>query len=178
VPNEFPYKRICVIGSSASGKSTFAKSLAARMGCRHLELDEFYHGPNWQQRSWEEFRTLVEPELEGEAWVCDGYYANNARQFQKSDLVIWLDYPFRTVLWRVLKRTARRLFVKEELWNGNRETWRMTFSRESIVLWVFQTFWKRRREIPVVLEMLQTESLRFPHPKEAARWLVKFSPSR
>ncbi len=39
------------------------------------------------------------------------------------------------MLWRTFRRSARR----EELWNGNRESFRIAFSRESIVLWVLRT---------------------------------------
>lgn len=169
------YNRVCVIGTTASGKTRFARELAGRMRCEHIELDALYHDPNWTEVPWDEFCIRAEKRLAGERWVCDGYYANRARQFEKSDLVVWLDYPFRIVLFRVLRRTLRRVFIHEELWNGNRETLRKTFSRESIVLWVFQTYWKRRREMPVVLGYCETPHLRFQHPREARAWLARLA---
>jgi adenylate kinase family enzyme len=42
-------QRIAVVGTSGAGKTTFAARLAALLDCRHIELDAFQHGPNWQQ---------------------------------------------------------------------------------------------------------------------------------
>ena len=55
------------------------------------------------------------------------------------DTIVWLDIPFRTAIRRVLWRTLRRWVRREELWNGNRESLRIAFSRQSIVLWVLRT---------------------------------------
>jgi adenylate kinase family enzyme len=167
----FPYNRVCVIGVSASGKTTLATALAKKMQCDHIELDALYHDPNWVDVPRAIFRERAEARLKADRWVCDGYYANWARQFDRADLIIWLDYPFHIVLRRVLWRTFRRLVIKEELWNGNYESWKMAFSRESIILWVFQTYWKRKKEIPRMLAWFDAEKLRFRHPREARRWL-------
>ncbi|MDP4199196.1 MAG: adenylate kinase [Bacteroidota bacterium] len=171
-------QKVCVIGSSASGKTTFARALAARIGCEHIELDALYHDPNWTAVPWDVFRERAQARLASERWVCDGYYDNQAGHFDRADLIVWLDYPFRIVLSRVLRRTVRRVFIHEELWNGNRETLRKTFSRESIVVWVFQTYWKRRRQIPMRLSLCGTPVVRFRHPREASAWMRQIkSPS-
>jgi adenylate kinase family enzyme len=39
----------------------------------------------------------------------------------RADTVIWLDLPRRTVMWRVLRRSAVRAITRRELWNGNRD---------------------------------------------------------
>jgi adenylate kinase family enzyme len=172
IARQFPYKRICVIGSSASGKTTFSRMLARTAGIEHIELDSIYHGPNWTHPA--DFAERVYSELERERWIADGNYMNFVRILHKADLIIWLDYPFRIVLWRVLRRTANRLLTREPLWNGNRETVRLTFSRESIILWVFQTYWKRRRQFPKILDSpmhRHVRQIRFRNPREAKRWL-------
>ena len=165
--------RICVIGSSAAGKSTFARAIARKMEGDYIELDSHFHGPKWKPTPDDIFIQSVRARLEAnERWVVDGNYNNRARQFEDADLIIWLDYPFRIVLTRVLRRTLKRLITKEELWNGNRESWRMAFSHESIILWVFQTYWKRRRELPFELSAYPpSKCIRFSHPREAERWL-------
>jgi hypothetical protein len=70
--------------------------------------------------------------------------------------------------------------LREELWNGNRETWREAFfSRDSIILWALRTYHRRRKEYPVLFSQpqyahLSVEHLRAPH---AARdWLDAQSP--
>lgn len=167
----FPYKRICVIGSSASGKTTFSRALARSKGLEHIELDALYHGPNWTNPP--DFPEQVYSTLDGRSnWIADGNYMNFVQILHKADLIVWLDYPFRIVLWRVLRRTAYRLVSRKPLWNGNRETLRLTFSRQSIILWVFQTYWKRKKMFPRVLESHgSVEKLVFRKPRDARNWL-------
>jgi adenylate kinase family enzyme len=45
--SNFPYKRIVVIGTTSSGKSTLAKQLAEKIGGDYIELDALYWEPNW-----------------------------------------------------------------------------------------------------------------------------------
>jgi len=41
-------------------------------------------------------------------------------------VLIWVDFPLRIVLWRLLKRTAQRMMTGEVFANGNRESfWRL-----------------------------------------------------
>ena len=166
----FPYKRICVIGSSASGKTTFSRAIARSTGIAHVEIDAIFHGPNWTHPP--DFVERVYKELEREHWIADGNYMNFVSILGKADLIVWLDYPFRIVLWRVLRRTGYRLMSRKPLWNGNRETLRLTFSKESIILWVFQTYWKRKKMFPRVLATHGgIEQVVFRHPREARAWL-------
>jgi adenylate kinase family enzyme len=171
VANEFPYNRICVVGTSAAGKSTLARELAARLNYQRIELDALYHGPGWQPASRDEFEARVSAATDVPCWVCDGNYHFTMRHLLRADLVIFLNYPFRIVLWRVIKRTLRRLITNEELWNGNRENWRMTFSKESIVWWVVKTHHRRKREMPRIMSALEAISLVFHHPRELRKWL-------
>jgi adenylate kinase family enzyme len=170
----FPYRRVCVIGVSASGKTTLARILAEHLQCDHIELDALYHEPGWKEAELKDFRERADARMSADRWVCDGFYANWARQFDRADLIIWLDYPFRIILRRVLWRTFRRLLTKEELWNGNRESWKMTFSNKSIIAWVFKVYWKRKREMPRFLELFEAKKLRFGHPRELEQWLGGF----
>jgi len=168
----FPHKKICVIGSTGSGKTTLARTIANTIGSSYIELDALYHLPGWQDASREEFHAMAMERMSAERWVVDGNYMNMLwDHLAHSDLIIWLDYPFRIVLRRMLWRTFKRLLTKEELWNGNRETWKMTFSRESIILFLFQTYWKRRRDFPRYLSRYEAQLLRFRHPRETREWL-------
>jgi hypothetical protein len=64
--------------------------------------------------------------------------------------------------------------MQEELWNGNRETWQTTFSRDSIILWVLTTYQKTRKEYPMLLtqpEYTHLKVVHLPSPKATGTWL-------
>jgi hypothetical protein len=55
-----------------------------------------------------------------------------------------LDYPRWFSLQRLLRRTVSRAATGQEMCNGNTETWRQMFSRDSIIVWHFRS-WRRKR---------------------------------
>ena len=44
-------KRISVVGSSGSGKTTVARRIAEALDAPHVELDELHWGPDWAAAS-------------------------------------------------------------------------------------------------------------------------------
>ena len=141
-------KRVVVVGTSCSGKTTYARQLARSLNVSHIELDAIHWQSNWRPRSVESFRKLVRSIVETDCWVLDGNY--NVVQdivWGKATRIIWLNYPFLLVFWRALRRTVTRVFKKVELFSGNRETFKHAFlSKDSILWWVLTTFQSRRRQ--------------------------------
>ena len=137
-------RRVSVVGTSGSGKSTVASALAAALGADVLELDSVFHQPNWVPLPTSEFRRRVAAVTAGERWVIDGNYSSKVGDvvWARADTVVWLDLPRRTVMRRILWRTLRRVAGRAELWNGNREHWRNFFTldkEESVIAWAWQT---------------------------------------
>ena len=87
-----------------------------------------------------------------ESWVIDGNYSD-VRDiiWRKADTLIWLDLPFLTLFFRILWRTLRRVVKREKLWNDNTEGFDALFGSNSMPLWVIKTYWRRKREYPVLL---------------------------
>ncbi len=141
-------RRVLVIGTSCSGKTTLAASIAEIQGSNHIELDRLWWLPNWRTREVEEFRELTRRAVSAQCWVVDGNYSF-VRDITLSGAtsVIWLNYSFPRVFGRALRRTIRRVFTREELFAGNREGFRQSFlSKDSILWWVITTWRRRRRE--------------------------------
>jgi adenylate kinase family enzyme len=176
-------ERIVVVGSSCAGKTTFARSLAAALGRPYVELDHLYWSANWQPKPLEEFRALVIDAAAAERWVADGNYTVARDQlWPRATTIVWLNYGFRTVLWRALRRTFGRAVSREELWHGNRESFgRALLSRESILWWVITTFHRKRRQVGDL-----RRNAKFPHlgwiefrrPSDAKRYLESIKPAR
>ena len=117
-------RRVVVGGETSAGKTTFSRALAARLGVPVIELDALFWGPNWTKPAPDAFRTRVAQRIAGDAWVIDGNYsAIRDLSWTRADTFIWLDPPFRVLLWRLFLRTNRRIASREELWtgSGNRE---------------------------------------------------------
>jgi len=172
-------RRVCVLGSaSGSGKTTFGRALAERLGVPFHELDALNHGPSWTEATAAELRARVEPLVAGPAWVIDGSYRGKLGDLvvAGADTVIWLDLPRRVWLPRLLWRTARRAVLREELWNGNRETLAgVLWGREALIPFAWRTYADRRRRYPVELDGYPVVRLR--SGREVARFLAEASPA-
>jgi len=176
-----PLERVLVIGPSCSGKSSFARRLADRLGCSWVQLDELHWGPNWTQRPEAEFRSLAEAAIAGPQWVVDGNYSVlRALLWPRATSVVWLNYGFVTVFLRALRRTIRRVVNREQLFSGNRESFGEAFlSRKSILLWVITTYGQTRRKYEDLRSGPQFAQLRwfeFQRPRDAETFLRELQP--
>jgi adenylate kinase family enzyme len=80
-------KRVLVIGSGGSGKSTFARRLGELLNIQVKHLDSFYWRPGWQETPKEEWLAKVK-EL----------------RIQHCDTIVFLDLPRLLCVWRIAKR--------------------------------------------------------------------------
>jgi adenylate kinase family enzyme len=146
-------RRVNVKGTSGSGKSTFGRELAERLGLPYVELDALHHGPNWSEPTDEEFRARVREAMDAspDGWVIDGNYEAKLGDTLTgaADTIVWLDLPLRLKLRRVARRTRERIRDDVELWNGNKESWRnVLWGRESLFAWLIRGHFRHRRTWP------------------------------
>ena len=173
------YKKLVVIGTTGSGKSTLAEQLANKLGLHFIELDALHWEPNWVEAPLEVFRSHVESATQAQAWVVAGNYRIvRDLVWSKAEAVIWLDYSLWVIFWRLWWRTWKRVFLKVELWNGNREhlwTQLKLWSNESLFHWLFKTYWRRKREYPQLFGLSEYQHLRvfhFQSPSQVKNWLA------
>ena len=87
--------RVLVDGMMGSGKSTFARALAARTGLPVIHLDVHYWKPGWVRPSDDEWRERQRALLAGEAWIIDGNYNETlALRLERAETVVFLDTPW------------------------------------------------------------------------------------
>ena len=173
-------KRIHVVGQGGSGKTSLAAEIGARLGLPHTELDSIFWHPDWQHSPPGKFESQVEEIAAGEAWVVDGNYSRTRPiLWLRVETVVWLDYPLLVCLWRLWKRTTRRIIRREMLWGTNRETFRGAFlSRDSLFLYVIQTHRRRRQtytQCSASPEFDHIQFVRLRSPSETRRWLAEIS---
>ena len=170
-----------MVGSSGSGKSTFGRKLAERLGVDHIELDAIYHQANWTSLSDDEFRARVSKVVVGDAWVIDGNYgAVRPLVLERATDVVWLDYSRYVVMSRVIRRSASRAFINRELWNGNKESIRNWVDPEHPIRWAWTQFDRKRVEYEARFrspEYAHLQVARFQSPHEADDWLANVSPA-
>ncbi|WP_345750261.1 adenylate kinase [Microbacterium rhizophilus] len=137
--------RILLYGVTGSGKSTAALRIGERLGIPVTLADEIGWLPGWVNRPLAEQIALVDDVVAQEAWILDSAYSSwKDRVIPRVELIVGLDYPRWFSLQRLIRRTLRRIRTREEVFQGNVETWKVQLSRESIIRWHFAS-WARKR---------------------------------
>ena len=173
--------RIAVVGTTCCGKTTLARRLSRVLGTAHVELDALHWESNWVPAETVVFRQRVSQALSGDRWVADGNYSA-ARDivWRRATILIWLDYPLVVMMGRLFRRTLRRVIAREELWNGNRASFRGAFlSRDSLFMWALRTYRRRRREYPALFTRPEYSHLVVAHlrsPAATREWLSRVIP--
>ncbi len=141
---KFP-RKIIVIGTSGCGKTTLASYLSKKLAIKNIDLDDLYWLPNWEHRSDEDFFNQITEVISSDEWIVCGNYLKFTKPIWKfADIIIWLDIPLSTCLWRALKRSLRRLLNKESCCNGNYESVARLVGKESILAWIWKTHLRRK----------------------------------
>lgn len=183
-PSEgFSGRRINVVGTTGSGKTTVARSIAERLDIPHIEMDALFWRPNWGETPDSKFLPLVDAATDAPAWVLDGNYSRTRSiVWPKADTIVWLDYSSVCVFAQLLRRTIRRATTREPMWDGCVESVRTSFfSKDSILLWFFKTYRKRRRSYPKVFarsEHAHLNVIRLRTRRETARWIASLPDAR
>jgi adenylate kinase family enzyme len=176
-------RRISVVGISGAGKSTVSRALARDAGLPFAELDAIFHQPGWVPLDEGEFRRRVAEVAAGDAWVIDGNYsAVRPLVWARADTVIWIDLPRLLVMRRLVWRTLRRVALRAELWNGNRERWANFFSwnpEKSVISWAWTRHPVYRQRYAAAMQDPAYAQLRFVRLRSRAdvrRFLAGISP--
>lgn len=171
-------KKINIIGTSDSGKSTFAKKLSLKLNIEYTEMDSLYWDDNWTPHNKEYFLQKIEEITNKNQWILDGNYRKTIPiKWQKADTIIWLDYSFCRTFFQVFKRAILRIIDKKPLWetSNNKESFKQTFmSKDSILLWMISSYPKTKKRYKLMLKEEKYSHINIIHlksPKECEEFL-------
>lgn len=101
-------KKVVVIGSGGSGKSTFSRQLGEVTGLPVVHLDKLYWHAGWVKTPVDEWQSIVQRELDKPEWIMDGNFGGTrAMRLAACDTVIFLDLPRWLCMYRIVKRTIK-----------------------------------------------------------------------
>jgi adenylate kinase family enzyme len=165
--------RIFVYGVTGSGKTTMARQIAERTGIAWHSVDDLTWEPGWVAVSPEEQRRRIAEICAGERWILDTAYGQwREIPLARAELIVALDYPRWVSLGRLVLRTVRRAVDRNPICNGNTESWRQAFSRDSIIVWHFKSFARKRARIRAwAADSPGPAVVRLTSPRAARQWL-------
>ena len=143
--------KIIIIGTSCVGKTTFGANLSSQLKYTHIDLDDFHWLPNWIEKADDDFLKDIDKYIVSlDNWVVSGNYFSLVKDnlWKSADTIIWLNYSLPTILYRYIKRTYRRIVLKEPCCNGNYENIKHSFfSSENLFFWILKTHSIRKEKI-------------------------------
>jgi adenylate kinase family enzyme len=101
-------KKIMIIGSGGSGKTTLAKQLAEKLDLPVHHLDNYFWQPGWEETHHDDFVEKQFDLVEQDRWIIDGNYIRTWEiRLHEADTIIFLDIP----RWRCLYQAIKRQFL-------------------------------------------------------------------
>lgn len=165
-------KKIILIGSGGSGKSSLARKLGNSLAIDVYHLDAMFWKPGWITTPKDEQRMVQQELVNRRFWIIDGNYNGTMDiRLQAADTIIFLDLSKWLCLYRVIKRRFQyRKKRRTDMAEGCEERISLPFLK-----WVWEYPKKHK---PVIFEKLQRlsqekEVIILKSPKDVRGFLEK-----
>ncbi|OPA73799.1 AAA family ATPase [Paenibacillus selenitireducens] len=98
-------KKIVIIGSGGSGKSTFSHKLGELTQLPVYHLDALYWKPGWIPTPKDEWDTFQKELILKNEWIIDGNYGRTLEiRMSEADTIIFFDLSRWVTTYRIIKR--------------------------------------------------------------------------
>ena len=159
-------KKIAIIGSGGSGKSTFARKLGEKLFIEVYHLDAILWKPNWTAVSKQQQEIIQHQLVSKEQWIIDGNYNGTLDiRLNAADCVIFMDMPRKLCVYRVFKRMIlHRNKQRPDMADGCTERFDLNFLK-----WVWNYPHDKRPGVIDKLQKLKNDKkiIILSSPKEA-----------
>jgi adenylate kinase family enzyme len=171
--------RILVYGVTGSGKTSLAARISAATGIPWHSVDDLTWEPGWVAVADDQQRRRIEAICAEERWVLDTAYGKWLEiPLARAELIVALDFPRRLSLARLIRRSVMRALDRKPICNGNHESFRHLLSRDSIVLWHFRSFSRKRGRMRAwEADPKAPDVMRFTRPRQVEEWLASLAAS-
>ncbi|WP_428682333.1 topology modulation protein [Sphingopyxis sp.] len=160
--------RVLVIGPCGAGKSTLSTELGERLALPVHHIDQLNWRPGWVEGGKEELQAKLDEIIAGDRWLIDGNYGGTmTARLARADTVVYLDYPVRLCLWRLLRRIRTyRGRTRPDMTEGCPERFDLAF-------FFYVMNWNRgpRRRTEAKLDGHESKVIRLKDPAALRIWL-------
>lgn len=107
-------KRVAIIGSPGTGKSTFARKLETKTALPLIHLDFYYHdkrhGYYYDNEAW---RLRAAEFAHSDKWIIDGNFSKTlATRLKRADTIFYFDMPTYIAIKGIIRRWINRKNTK------------------------------------------------------------------
>lgn len=158
--------KISIVGGSGSGKTTLAIKLGQDLNLPVIHLDSINYKENWVQVDEKVRDSIFLQKANEDKWIMDGTYtATMKERFDKSDLIIFLDYSTFAKLRGVFHRLLTSNKKEKADIPGCIERMNFTFFK-FVLLWNHN----KRKKIQNLLKNYENKSVILKNRRSLNKW--------
>jgi adenylate kinase family enzyme len=161
-------QRVLVIGPCGAGKSTLAGDLGQQLKLPVFHMDQLNWQPGWVESSKAEIVAKLEQIVKTDRWLIDGTYGGTlAERLRRADTVVYLDYPIRLCVTRLIKRIwTYRGRTRPDMTEGCPERFDLEF-----LIYLMRWNSGPRIRTEARLKGHEDKIIRLRNPDELRRWM-------
>lgn len=166
-------KRIMVIGSPGSGKSTFSRKLSQIIARPLIHLDKEFWNNGWIETPRKEWIEKQKCLITGDEWIVDGNYGGTMDiRLEKADTVICFKLSRTVCLMSYFKRVITNINkVRSDMPEGCPEKFDFEFMK---YIWNFPKT-SGRKNIEKIEKNKEKQIIVFKNRREANQYIIKIS---
>lgn len=161
-------QRLLVIGPCGAGKSTLSTVLGKKLDLTVFHMDQLNWRPGWIESSKDEIRARLADIVVTDRWLIDGNYGGTlAVRLEHADTIVYLDYPIRLCVLRLLRRIWKyRGQSRPDMTEGCPERFDLAF-----LFYLMRWNSGPRIRTETQLKGHEAKIIRLQSPQELDRWM-------